>query len=243
MGKTVTQLSALFNLSDGTISRHLKLCGQETLWNGCGSSIRAKFDENFFSVIDSHAKAYTLGFMFADGNIASKSNQMTIAIHKKDVEVLEFISKKMSFNGNFCFCKDTVKLQVSSKIIKADLINLGCIPRKTHVLQFPDKVPSQYLNSFVLGYFDGDGCISIDGKQIVIAGTENFCKALISIANSLDVKKSYRTVASNNKTNIFTIGSPVNTIKFLDWCYKDLVVLDRKFQRYKKLKNKMHNLV
>lgn len=48
-----------------------------------------------------------------------------------------------------------------------DLINLGCIPRKTLVLKFPNEstVPKQLIKHFIRGYMDGDGCISTYYKK------------------------------------------------------------------------------
>lgn len=236
-GATLNQLAEFFNSSNGTISRHLKLCGQETLWNGCGNHLRNKFNENFFGNIDSHEKSYALGFIFADGNVSTSSNQITIAINKKDFVILKFISDAMEYSGNFCEWRDTIKLQVSSKMMKSDLIRLGCTPRKTHSLKFP-TIPPEFINSFVLGYLDGDGYISKKGDQVAIAGTESFCLSLKRVAEQIGAKGYCRIISTNNKTNVFKICSKENIIKFLDWCYKDIKVLDRKFVRYKNMKTK-----
>lgn len=52
-------------------------------------------------------------------------------------------------------------IQFCSKQITQDLVRLGAIPNKSLVLQFPtfDIVPEEYISSFILGCFDGDGCI------------------------------------------------------------------------------------
>lgn len=40
-----------------------------------------------------------------------------------------------------------------------DLCNLGCIPQKSLTLTFPTCLPENLMASFILGYFDGDGCV------------------------------------------------------------------------------------
>ena len=50
------------------------------------------------------------------------------------------------------------RLQLGSKDMFSDLIQLGFMPNKSLILHFP-KVPGIYLGDFVRGYFDGDGCV------------------------------------------------------------------------------------
>ena len=43
------------------------------------------------------------------------------------------------------------------------LNNIGCTPKKSLMLKFPDKSVFKYnklIIDFIRGYFDGDGCIS-----------------------------------------------------------------------------------
>ena len=54
-----------------------------------------------------------------------------------------------------------VKLKISNKHIGNSLINKGCIPKKSLILEFPNlsQVPKFLIRHFIRGYFDGDGCI------------------------------------------------------------------------------------
>ena len=47
---------------------------------------------------------------------------------------------------------------MSSARMREDLGRLGVVPRKSHVLQYPD-IPARLDNSFVLGCLDGDGTL------------------------------------------------------------------------------------
>ena len=51
-------------------------------------------------------------------------------------------------------------LNINSKTIKDDLMNIhGINPCKSFNIEFP-YVPEEYLHHFVRGYFDGDGHVN-----------------------------------------------------------------------------------
>lgn len=50
-------------------------------------------------------------------------------------------------------------LNICSKKLCEDLTNLGANRNKSLSLKFPSFIPDSLMSSFVLGYFDGDGCI------------------------------------------------------------------------------------
>jgi hypothetical protein len=138
------------------------------------SRIIYNFNINYFEKIDSHEKAYWLGFLYADGNV--HKNMMQIGLSKKDVKILKIFRKHLSSNHPFYLDnskgynkngKNVIKFCIRSMKFVKDLINLGCIPKKSLVLTFPtvQQVPEEFINSFILGYFDGDGSISTKNKK------------------------------------------------------------------------------
>lgn len=79
---------------------------------------------------------------------------------------------------------------------KQDLINLGCVPKKSLILTFPseEQIPKKLIKHFIRGYFDGDGWFTNTEKcfQVGIIGTENFIsgflkqvKDLINVNNTI----------------------------------------------------------
>ncbi len=59
---------------------------------------RYLLNENYFDKIDTEAKAYILGFIYADGFVGSeKFNNIVISIN--DLEILEFIAEELKFTG------------------------------------------------------------------------------------------------------------------------------------------------
>lgn len=120
------------------------------------------FNESYFERIDSHEKAYWLGFIYADGNI--HENKLQIGLNNKDIEILNNFKK--TIQSEHKLYKDghnETKFIVRSKRMCDDLNRLGVSPRKSLTLLPPteDVVNKEFINSFLLGYFDGDGHIGI----------------------------------------------------------------------------------
>lgn len=127
------------------------------------SHVKFKFNESYFEKIDTHEKAYWLGFIYSDGNI--HENKLQIGLHKKDILVLKEFKKNIKSEHKLYKDGDSWKFIVRSQKICDDLANLGVFPKKSLNLLPPNNcVPEEFVNSFLLGYFDGDGCIRMDKK-------------------------------------------------------------------------------
>ena len=111
-------------------------------------------DEDFFKNW-SKEMAYIFGFWIADGNIYEKKNK--ISFSSKDYNLMNIIKLKLKADHKIYKSKDDIfQLSVGNKRMYRDILNLGGIPRKSLIIQFPE-VPDNYLSVFVRGYFDGDG--------------------------------------------------------------------------------------
>lgn len=123
-------------------------------------------DDYFFEKIDTERKSYWLGFLYADGCVSKKNNgnsYLYIVLHQDDRYLIEEFIKDLKSNREVKVTnKGYVRLDVLSKQIGEDLIKLGCVPRKSKILEFPteDIVPNSLIKDFIRGYMDGDGCIS-----------------------------------------------------------------------------------
>lgn len=119
-----------------------------------------KLNTNYFNKIDSHEKAYVLGFLYADGS--NRGDGITFTQDVERIDILENIKRALESEapirearpGHYIF-------EVFSDIMVKDIEELGVVKNKSLVLQFPTEeiVPDEFMSSFVLGYFDGDGCI------------------------------------------------------------------------------------
>ena len=105
--------------------------------------------------------AYVLGFLFADGNIMkTKRNTYFISFSTADRELLVSIAEIMGLPHKISERKSETgsvyRIQIGSKEMFSDLVNLGLTPNKSHRMKIP-FVPKDYIADFIRGYFDGDG--------------------------------------------------------------------------------------
>jgi len=122
-------------------------------------------DHNFFASWSSQM-AYVLGFFAADGNmIRNARGAHFISFKITDLDLLQAIQNAMGSNHAIGASvqplptqKTQYSLQLGSKKLFADLTLLGMTARKSSSLRLP-SVPHKYINHFIRGYFDGDGCV------------------------------------------------------------------------------------
>lgn len=139
---------------------------------------------DFYFSTFSHGGAYIAGFIMADGCI--KNNRISISLQKNDESILRFIKNELNIEAEIKYrtrtrlntlCYQCV-LEFSSKQIVTDLANIyGIHPKKTGTEQLPN-IPKEYLYTFICGYFDGDGCVSL--------GTKKQCPLCVDICSASD---------------------------------------------------------
>lgn len=217
---------------------------------------------NFFDKIDTEEKAYYLGLMYADGNnyighTKRKHYMIRLCLQERDKLIIEKFRDLIAPQHLVKLAKkktDTqqaqYQLRISSKIISDQLTNLGCVPNKSLILQFPNYISNDLLRHFIRGYFDGDGCFSKYLKYknyyafgASVVSTFNFCKIMNDIfKKELNINFSFNQnkyiKRGNNITTELTMGGNHQVYKLMKWLYNDAIVyLDRKYQKYKDLEN------
>lgn len=103
-----------------------------------------KLNTNYFNKIDSHEKAYVLGFLYADGS--NRGDGITFTQNVERIDILENIKKALESEapikelipGHYSF-------QVFSDIMVKDIEKLGVVKNKSLVLQFPTE--KQFLTN------------------------------------------------------------------------------------------------
>ena len=134
--------------------------------------VKYQVNDKFFEAVNSEKVAYVLGFLYADGcnqfNKQSSSKTLSITQAEQDLDILEKIRDAMDSTHPFRKIdaiddKHMVKYKfaISWAKISDDAYKLGVVYNKSLILKFPsfDIVPEEYMNHFIRGYFDGDGCI------------------------------------------------------------------------------------
>lgn len=243
--KSINQVAKELQISWNTVKKDLinmgieikKVVNQYGVSNGVSSEL--------FKEIKDNESAYWLGFLYADGNIRKDSNEICLELQEKDRKVVEdfhyycknsnTIREHKITRGNKTYTSFISSF--SNKEVKENLINLGCMPKKSLILTFPNEnqVPQEYIYDFIRGYIDGDGYIQYDFNKhryrIIIAGTKEFLSGLMIRLNLFE----YCSINKDNNSQIYmlTISNKENVFNLLEKLYENSKNhLDRKFDIY-----------
>lgn len=206
------------------------------------------YNKQFFKNIDTEEKAYWLGFFFSDGYVQKTdiNGEAAIMLGVRDKEHLKKFNKSIEGNvqvttsirgSGFSDSKkyEMAVIRLYSSELVNDLIVLGCIPNKSKIIKFP-KIEKRFIWSFVRGFFDGDGSITLNKKRNVPVC--NFTSASIEFLEELrkflyqEKINSYYTQEKSGCYRLWINGME-NVTLFLDKMYKNsCIYLDRKYSRY-----------
>lgn len=198
-------------------------------------------DMNLFKVIDSEVKAYLLGFLYADGSVY-KTN-VRLVLHKRDDVIVKKLAQLLNMEESIRYRDNYIILGIKSKILSEALREMGCVENKSLKLNFPSSniVPLVYINHFIRGYFDGDGCAHIQKNGTLICqmvGTMKFLKGIKSILKTCNIK-TYIYSPKQHKVSTLRISTSDN-FKFKSFLYnKASIYLNRKYQKFETRKQYM----
>lgn len=170
-------------------------------------------DQSFFEEINTHEKAYWLGFIWADGSIVRDA--LCISLHSKDEIILQKFKSRIKSEHPIKDIKgqNMKKIVISSKKICDDLNKLGVIPNKTNNFRTP-QVPIDFIFSFFLGVFDGDGSIGLPTTFSICARpelAEFFKEKTITYLHNVKIynikNKSVKVIKVMNKTDLLALYS------------------------------------
>ena len=237
---SIKRLSKMYHFNQGTISDMLKSSGIKVVTH------ELKINENKFDEIDTKEKAYWLGFLYADGTISSQSPdkrsrfEVKLTLKYSDKSHLKKFNSFMEYKGINLkpVSQNTtlgIKWAISNKHLWTSLNSLGCVPRKSLILRFPDinifKI-KDFVYDFIRGYCDGDGCISYSiyndkvSPQISMVGTENFLSGIQKTLNNIG--HLYKKDSYYN----YSIGSRKEIETYFSLTYNNPeIYLDRKYNR------------
>lgn len=192
-----------------------------------------------FKIIDTEEKAYWLGFLYADGCVGSVESKIELSLAERDFHHIEKFRNFIGINNKISYRPKTKAYRYSfrSESCKQDLINKGCVPKKSLILKYPtyEQVPKKFSKDFIRGYFDGDGWFTNTPScfQAGIIGTIDFIKGFLD--NIEDINKNNKIFICNreNGTKRYVFGAYQDVFNFLNWIYKDAkIYLDRKYACY-----------
>jgi len=197
----------------------------------------------FFEEIITEEQAYWLGFLYADGCI-HKDKLIINLIHSDLYHLIKFqkilnynikpVIRKRNDNRGQDYCNFTI----SSKKMCNDLIKLGCIPNKTHLLTFPteEQVPKHLIHHFIRGFFDGDGCISkTKYYSYAFCGTKDMMNGINKVLiNDKIIKNPIKISENKSKTlHIIKKSGNIGVLLFKKWLYDNATIyLERKKDKF-----------
>lgn len=209
-------------------------------------------NQNYFSNIDNEWKAYWLGFLYADGYVifddsTSKTKCILgVGLSAKDEghlfklkDSLQTDSPIKRFNTNYKNCESSKLTVCNLKIVK-DLCQLGCVPNKSLILQFPETfiVPDELIRHFMRGYFDGDGCVSVNKTKrtvhLNVIGTKDFLEEWRKVLfEKIDVPITDIVRSKDSNAFAWQTGNIYAIEKIYKFLYKDCNIwLDRKLNKF-----------
>ena len=192
-----------------------------------------------FEIIDTEEKAYWLGFLYADGCVSSAEDKIELGLAEKDYHHIEKFKNFMGITNKICYRQTSKSYRISfrSSKCKQDLINKGCVPKKSLILTWPSEiqVPRNLIRHFIRGYFDGDGWFTNTTEcfQVGIIGTENFIKGFLDTVEDINKNNKIFICHRENGAKRYVFGAYQDVFNFLNWIYQDSTVyLDRKYEHY-----------
>ena len=190
-----------------------------------GKKRKVKKCNDYYFSIPNLENSYWAGFFAADGNVGSY-NRVALQLSVKDIEHLRKFYNSLEADNKFTVYKrkngiEMCSFSVNSEQIVNDLKNnFNITPRKTFTLEFPEQLSDENKLAFIVGYIDGDGCISkrvgYNLCAISIIGNYKFLSSLKNTLYGLCSEEQKNTSEVRKKDGIFSIVfSKKATVKLL----------------------------
>ena len=181
---------------------------------------RYTLNENYFDNIDTPVKSYLLGLMTADGCVTDKNY---IVLESVDRELVELFAREIEYSGEIREIDRSphqphFRVNFSSQQLAKSLHQWQVVTDRmaSDSYQFPT---AEYLNPYVLGYFDGDGCAYSNkgrsGGLVCIVGSKNFTQELCQV-----MKMGTTLAHSHNVVHYWRIYSKINIQNFYNLMYR-----------------------
>lgn len=253
-GASVRELAELFSVTRPAIRRVLRPYGLVRPVSVYG------LDRSFFSQIHDERRAYWLGFLLADGNIArppSGGSTLRVRLQERDLPHLEKMASVFGYGGPVVvsrrfdkyYGRTTAKAEISlcSNQICADLDRHGFTAMKRDgSVAVLDNTLEHLKPHLVRGLIDGDGSISFQRKSHKDYSV-SFCDthepvvkwvvSYLSMSVSTNSMKTLQSVGTGCWVVIYGCNGQVRRIlDHLYGCCSPDSVLDRKYSRYLQLK-------
>lgn len=197
--------------------------------------------------------AYILGFMYADGTIYISSRGKYSVVTSTDRMIISAIKKHLDSTHKITRReleyprKPQFVLKIGNKNLYDSLTFRGLRPNKSLTARLP-IIPQKFLNNFLLGYFDGDGCVNLyrtkgARKKLIMrklsviftSGSKAFLEDVIKVLRKSITLKQSIVYASHRSFQLrFATFDSVTLFKFFYQNAPKDLLFRRKFKIFQK---------
>ena len=112
------------------------------------------------------------------------------------------------------------------------LNELGVVPAKTFITQFPNYLSDDLVPHFIRGLLDGDGCIARNLKTVSFAGSDTMmCGLVAQFEKYLGFTAHIVRIKHSPGISSVTVARKDYKIKLLHWIYDSAdLKLERKYK-------------
>jgi intein/homing endonuclease len=202
-----------------------------------------KVNDNIFKTINADT-AYWLGFIASDGSVVD--NSLRFVLNARDRETLqrflEFTESDYEVHDHTASYTDSngikhefdaVNIKIISDEIVNDLAKFGIVQGKKYKdIPFINYIPYEYRIDFMIGFFDGDGSVSVSPNAITIASNYSNAEGIQEILRGIGIEYS---VSSRDSIRIIYIHSKESFTKFRQLYItknKQYGVMQRKYNKF-----------
>lgn len=191
-GESTPKIARRMNLARATPLAVLKRMGVERRDSG-DTNRRYKLNQTFFDVIDTEEKAYVLGFLYGDGCVNFSNGIIGATGPADDKQIYEDMNRACGSDRPARLNKrGYVDWRIHSIKIRNRLFELGVIPNKTKVIEFPHQhLPENLYRHFIRGLFDSDGSLTIYRDRRCHTDRKVACWTIFSTEKMLAFIKRY----------------------------------------------------
>ena len=244
-GLSIKNISNQLNLTEYIINKVVKeFCPNakaiKQVNRSNSDAVKYELNTNYFNELNPES-AYWLGFIFADGSL--QKHRLTIRLASKDIEHLNKFKKCLNFNGNIVEKTNNTNyknnssmayLEINSVELIRSLKKYLPIGKKSDSISIPN-IDNELIPHFIRGYFDDDGFVVKNRRQIGFCGNMEFINELKNqfIKFGLVSEKDGWIRTYKNPIYGELRYSKIKSKEIMDWMFKDAdLYLERKFNDF-----------
>lgn len=238
-GKSLKDIADEFNTYPQTVHKHIHDKVEMREYEETSRLYEIQHPD-YLQTIDTHEKAYWLGIWYGTGFVSKSFGgyESSLVLSYKDKQTIEKFHKQIGYQKPIDIIKDKTthiaKTRIHSKTFYEILTSHGLQENKADISTLPSSIPSEYLCSFALGYYEGKGSAyfaksTTKGKEyryIVFSlfGNEEFLTSLHQVIQkqvgvTLNQGVNVATNPDKQPVPYIETGSKEKVKAIADWLY------------------------